>query len=153
MHKHVRQQPPPLACERIWPVIRTEQERVTRKIDDRAAADRHGQVNGYIGAKENVRQRDIGFVPHRPRPADDRLRNILLDDLAALNRLMLLTPGADLPETERGKLPSASDAFGHVYLEIISSPRDRGQCPNHVAALPNCFAAVAQWMVLVFRDM
>jgi len=56
MHKHVRQQSPPLACERIWPVIRAEQERVTRKIDNCAAADRHGQVNGYIGAKENVRQ-------------------------------------------------------------------------------------------------
>ena len=52
-----------------------------------------------------------------------------------VHRLVLLAPGADLPETERGKLPSASDAFCHVYLEIISTPRSCGECPNHVAAL------------------
>jgi hypothetical protein len=67
---------------------------------------------------------------------------------------MLLAPGADLPETERGKLSSASDAFCHVYLEIISTPRNRGECPNQVAALPDCLLRwLFQWMVLVFRDM
>jgi hypothetical protein len=94
-------------------------------------------------------QRDAGFVPD-PGPANDRLRNIVLDDFAALDRLMLLAPWADLPETERGKLPSASDAFCHVYLEIISSAR---HCGDKGVGWHRILASSAQWMVLVFRDM
>jgi hypothetical protein len=44
------------------------------------------------------------------------LRDVV-DNLAPLRSFMLLTPGADFLEREALKLPSASDAFRHVYVE------------------------------------
>src|SRR5437588_4063763 len=52
-----------------------------------------------------------------PRCANNGLPDIVVDNFAALRRLVLRTPLADLLETKPGKLPSASNTFRHVYLE------------------------------------
>src|SRR5690348_18397835 len=121
VQEHVGDEPPPFTRERIRAEIRSVvNDDLTGELEKRAASERHGQKHRDVCAEENLCQAECRLVPPYPGCRNYPL-GCIVTFLAPLGGFVLCTPLADpLPETQRRKLPTASNTVGHK-VELIKS--------------------------------
>src|ERR1700728_5415082 len=114
MQEHVRQQPPPVSGQCVRSEVSAEaHQRLSRKIDDRAAGKCHREKDSDVSPEQDLGQRNAALAALYPRRPQHNLFRFL-SVFTALRRLMLHTPLADFFKRQRGKLPSTSNAVRHI---------------------------------------
>ena len=121
MQEHVSQQPPPLPRQGIGAVVGAKvNHHLPREVQRGTTGQHHRDKDHHVGAKDDLRETDAGFAAD-PGRGDYGLGSVVVE-FAALRRLVLLTPLADLlAKHQRWKLPATSNAVCHGLNKRVSA--------------------------------